>query len=162
MFYMHPSTAQDLHRHTDGSRHESLQEKHPCRFHIAFALGPAARMGADSRGACRLKIKGEELFPWPHELISIQMNHVIRRLGQPYFCFPCQHFGELFEGFKIKECCCIYFTSRHIFSHFFKFFNSFWIHWAYRCYCFDKVNPVFPLRVKNNIRHFVMQCNFKA
>ena len=90
------------------------------------------------------------------------MNHMIRHIRNPNFCFPSKCFGKLLKSLKIKERSYINFTRCNTFCHFFNLFNSLRLHRPDRSNRLDKIKPILFFRVKDYIWHFIVKCNCKS
>lgn len=44
-----------------------------------------------------------DLLSWPQKFITVQMNHVIGHIRNPYLCFPRKRIRKLLERLKIQE-----------------------------------------------------------
>ncbi len=54
---------------------------------------------------------------WPQKLITIHVNHVVRHLREPYFCFPSNLLRKLLVGFEVQERCDKYHSSCYSACH---------------------------------------------
>ena len=56
---------------------------------------------------------------WTHKSVSIKVNHMFRKINNPYFSFPSNICCMFFKFRKIRKCRNKYFTSITIYKQFF-------------------------------------------
>lgn len=85
---------------------------------------------------------------WAEELISVEVNHVVRHLGNPYFCLPGELINEAFVLINGEKGCNEDFSGCYILCHVVNVQNACRAHRPDRINCFDEVNPVFVLFIQ--------------
>ena len=60
------------------------------------------------------------LLAWPYEPVTIEMNHMLRLICKPDFCFPSDIRCKLPEFLCVRKCCNVNFSVWAVLCEFFK------------------------------------------